>query len=196
MRCLKAMIEQIALDALALRAKLPELTLREGASVVARVAAREAGHGVIVLAGVPLVAKLPPEVETGQTLHLRVAEVTPEQVTLRLDQAAMLAQQQQLAPPAPRPPQVSVGEPPRRGAGGEESATVSLAFDSAVLGRLDLRIDLARGIVSARVDVPSGATLALAEEAAGRLRDALAGTTGRAAQVHVAARRDPFDAYA
>jgi hypothetical protein len=193
---LKAMIERIALDALALRSQLPDLRLREGASVVARVAARQAEHGVIVLAGAPLVAKLPPEIEAGQTLHLKVAEVTPEQVTLRLDQAAMLAQQQQLAPPAPRAPQVTVGEPPRRGAAGEENATVSLAFDSAVLGRLDLRIDLARGIVSARVDVPAGATLALAEEAAGRLRDALAGTTGRAAQVHVAARRDPFDAYA
>jgi hypothetical protein len=195
MRCLKAMIERIALDALALRAKLPELILREGTSVVARVAAREAGHGVIVLAGVPLVAKLPPEVQPGQTLHLQVTDVTQEQVTLRLDQMAMLAQQQ-VAPPSPRPPEVSVGEPPRRGAGGEESATVALAFDSAVLGRLDLRIDLARGIVSARVDAPAGATLELAEEAAGRLRDALGAKTGRAAQVTVAPRRDPFDAYA
>ena len=39
-------------------------------------AAREAAHGVIVLAGVPLVAKPPPELHTGQTLHLRVTEVT------------------------------------------------------------------------------------------------------------------------
>ena len=31
------MIERIALDALALRAQLPKLTLREGGSVVARV---------------------------------------------------------------------------------------------------------------------------------------------------------------
>ena len=54
MRCLKAMIERIALDALALRSQLPDLRLREGASVVARVAARQADHGVIVLAGAPL----------------------------------------------------------------------------------------------------------------------------------------------
>jgi hypothetical protein len=189
------MIEQVALDALALRAKLPELTLRVGSSVVARVAAREAGHGVIVLAGVPLVAKLPPEVQEGQTLHLKVADMTPEQVTLRLDHAAMLAQAQH-APAAPRPPLLTVEEAPRRRAGDEESATVALAFDSAVLGRIDLRVDLARGIVSARVAVPAGPALALAEEAAGRLRDALAEQTGRAAQVHVTARRDPFDAYA
>jgi hypothetical protein len=194
---LKAMIERIALDALALRSQLPDLRLREGANVVARVAARQADHGVIVLAGAPLVAKLPPEVEAGQTLHLKVAEVTAEQVTLRLDHAAMQAQQAQAQPPPElRPPHVTVGEPPRRGAGGEGSATVALAFDSAVLGRLDLRIDLARGIVSARVDVPPGATLELAEAAAGRLRDALAAQTGRAAQVHVSPRHEPFDAYA
>jgi flagellar hook-length control protein FliK len=195
---LKAMIERIALDALALRSQLPDLRLREGASVVARVAARQAEHGVIVLAGAPLVAKLPPEIEAGQTLHLKVAEVTPEQVTLRLDQTAMLAQQQ--AQPAPPPelraPHLTLGEPPRRGASGDESATMTLAFDSALLGRLDLRIDLARGTVSARVDAPPGAALELAESAAGRLRDALAETTGRTAQVTVVPRRDPFDAYA
>jgi len=188
-------IEQIALDALALRAKLPELTLREGASVVARVAAREAGHGVIVLAGVPLVARLPPEIEAGQTLHLVIADVTPEQVTLRLDHQAMLANAP--TPPLPPPAELVVEEPPRRAPGGdEESATVALAFDSAVLGRLDLQVDLARGTVSARVTVPPGASHELAREAAGRLQDALADRTGRAAQVHVTARRDPFDAYA
>jgi hypothetical protein len=188
------MIERIALDALALRTQLPELTLREGSSVVARVAAREAGHGVLVLAGVPLVAQLPPEVQAGQTLHLKVAEITQDQVTLRLDQQAMAAN----APPpaAPPPPRLVVEEPPRRGPGGEESASVALAFDSSVLGRIDLRVDLARGIVSAGVAAPSGPALELATEAAGRLRDALAERTGRAAQVRVTPRREPFDAYA
>jgi hypothetical protein len=188
------MIERIALDALALRTQLPELTLREGSSVVARVAAREAGHGVLVLAGVPLVAQLPPEVEAGQTLHLKVAEVTPDQVTLRLDQQAMLANAP--PPPAPPPPRLVVEEPPRRGTGGDESATVALAFDSAVLGRLDLRVDLARGTVSASVGAPSGPAFELATEAAGRLQDALAERTGRAAQVRVTPRRDPLDTYA
>jgi hypothetical protein len=188
------MIERIALDALSLRSQLPELTLREGSSVVARVAAREAGHGVLVLAGVPLVAQLPPEVQAGQTLHLKVAEVTQDQVTLRLDQQAMAAN----APPPPPPPpaRLTVEEPPRRGQGGEDSASVALAFDSAVLGRIDLRVDLARGIVSASIGAPSGPAYELATEAAGRRQDALAGRTGRAAQVRVTPRRDPFDAYA
>jgi len=141
------------------------------------------------------VAKLPPEVEAGQTLHLKIAEVTADQVTLRLDQPAMLAAAAQ--PPAtPPPPRLVVEEPPRRGAEGEEAATVALAFDSAVLGRLDLRVDLARGTVSAGVVAPPGAALELATEAAARLRDALAERTGRAAQVRVTPRRDPFDAYA
>jgi hypothetical protein len=188
------MIERIAIDALSLRSQLPELTLRAGSSVVARVAAREAGHGVLVLAGVPLVARLPPEVEAGQTLHLRVAEVTADQVTLRLDHEAMLADAP--APPAPPPPRLTVEEPPRRGAAGEESATVALAFDSTVLGRLDLRVDLARGTVSASIGTPPGPAFELAGEAAGRLQDALVERTGRAAQVRVTPRREPFDAYA
>jgi hypothetical protein len=188
------MLEPIAVDALALRARLPELTLRVGSTVVARVDARQADHGVIVLAGVPLVAKLPPEVEAGQTLHLVVADVTPEQLTLRLDHQAMAAQAP--APPPPPPPELKVADPPRRAPGDEEGATVALAFESAVLGRLDLRIDLARASVSARVTAPPGATAELAEAAAERLRAALAERTGRAAQVTVAARRDPFDAYA
>jgi hypothetical protein len=192
----RSMIERVALDALLLRTKLPELTLREGMAVVARVAARGRQHGVIVLAGPPLTAQLPPEVQAGQTLHLRVAEVTPEQVTLRLDPQAAAPAGWAAAPLEPRPPRLSVHEPPRRSAGDEHGVTVALEFDSDVLGRLDLRIDLARGTVSAAVAAPPGAALELATAAADRLEGALAAKTGRAAQVRVSARRDPFDAYA
>jgi len=88
------MIDRVALDALLLRAQFPDLRLREGASVVARVASRAETHGVIVLAGVPLTAELPPEVRAGETLHLRVQDVSDERVTLRLDpQAAQAAPQ-------------------------------------------------------------------------------------------------------
>ena len=191
----RRMIDRVALDALMLRTQLPDLSLREGTSVVARVASRGEAHGVIVLAGVPLTARLPPEVQAGQTLHLKIAEVTPEQVTLRMDPDAAVP----LPPPAPlppRPPALAVREPPRRGADGEDSATVALSFDSAVLGRLDLRIDLARGTVRAAVEAPHGQALTLATEAAGRLEQALAGTTGRPATVRVTSRHEPFDAYA
>jgi hypothetical protein len=82
-------------------------------------------------------------------------------------------------PPALREPQLAVQESPRRGGGGEESATVSLSFDFALLGRLDLRIDLARDTVIAGIAAPPGAALELAEAAAGQLKDALADKTRR-----------------
>ena len=194
------MIDRVALDALLLRAQFPDLRLREGASVVARVASRAETHGVIVLAGVPLTAELPPEVRAGETLHLRVQDVSDERVTLRLDpqaaQAAPPPVQDPGAPP-PRPAQLAVEEPPRRPPGGAEgSAGVSLSFDSSVLGRLDLRIDLTRGSVQATVEAPAGRSFELANEAAARLQDALAAKTARPAAVRVTARRQPFDAYA
>ena len=195
------MIDRVALDALLLRAQFPDLRLREGASVVARVASRAETHGVIVLAGVPLTAELPPEVRPGETLHLRVQDVSDERVTLRLDpqaaQAAPPPVQDPGAPPPPRPAQLAVEEPPRRPPGGAEgSAGVALSFDSSVLGRLDLRIDLTRGSVQATVEAPAGRSFELANEAAARLQDALAAKTARPAAVRVTARRQPFDAYA
>ena len=195
------MIDRVALDALLLRAQFPDLRLREGASVVARVASRAETHGVIVLAGVPLTAELPPEVRAGETLHLRVQDVSDERVTLRLDPQAAQAAPQPVqdpgAPPSPRPAQLAVEEPPRRPPGGAEgSAGVSLSFDSSVLGRLDLRIDLTRGSVQATVEAPAGRSFELASEAAARLQDALAVKTARPAAVRVTARRQPFDAYA
>jgi len=190
------MIDRVSLDALTLRAQFPELTLREGASVVARVASRGEGRGVIVLAGVPLSAELPPEVREGETLQLRVQEVTAERVTLRLDPQHPAG----VAPPPPAPPRparLAVTDPPRRPPGSDEgSATVALAFESAVLGRLDLRIELSRGAVQVAVEAPAGPGYDRAAAGAGRLQDALAGRTARPASVRVSPRREPFDAYA
>jgi hypothetical protein len=193
------MIDRVALDALLLRTQFPDLRLREGTSVVARVASRAEAHGVIVLAGVPLTAELPPEVREGDVLHLRVQDVSEERITLRLDPQAAQAAQAAAAPPpqTARPPRLAVAEPPRRPpGGGEDAATVTLAFDSAVLGRLDLRIDLTRGGVQAAVEAPAGRAFDLAAEAATRLQDALAARTARPATVRVSPRREPFDAYA
>ncbi|NUT55575.1 MAG: hypothetical protein HOQ03_06300, partial [Thermoleophilia bacterium] len=72
-----------------LRAQLPEVTLREGQSVIARVASRGEGHGVLVLAGIPLTAQLPDGIESGATLKLRIEEVSPERVVLRMDAQAV-----------------------------------------------------------------------------------------------------------
>src|SRR4051794_26881478 len=109
------MVDPIAVAAALLRAQLPDVPLREGAPLMARVASRGEQHAVIVLAGIPLTAQVPPEIQAGATLKLKVQEVTPERVTLRIDPAqpptVPLA-----APPPPAPPrvQVAVEEPPAR----------------------------------------------------------------------------------
>jgi hypothetical protein len=187
----------VAVKTLLLQEAMPELTLRPGASVVARVASRGDQHGVLVLAGVPLTALLPEEAKAGATLRLKVTEVTPERVTLQLDGPPLL-------PPGAEPPpprrdataRVAVQDPPRRrGAGADERSSVALTFESAALGRLDLRIELTAGTVEVVVDAPA-AVHDLVQRDAGRLRDALTVRTERAAAVTVRPRREPVDLYA
>lgn len=179
-----------------LRGQLPDLTLREGSAVMARVASRGEGHGVIVLAGIPLTARLPDGVEAGATLRLQVEEVGPERVVLRIDPQAV--DPLTAAPPAP-PPQarVAVGEPPRRTGGGEEGgASVALTFDSPALGRIDLRIDLAAAGVHVGVEAPAGRAFEAADGGSERLRAILEDTLRRSASVRVTPRREPLDVYA
>ncbi len=49
----------VSVQTLLLKTQLPEVTLREGTSVVARVLSRGENHGVLVIAGIPLTATLP-----------------------------------------------------------------------------------------------------------------------------------------
>jgi hypothetical protein len=187
----------VAVKTLLLQEAMPDLSLRPGSSVVARVASRGDRHGVLVLAGVPLTAQLPDGVEAGSTLRLKVAEVTPERVTLQIESPPLLPGRLE-APPPPRlgDARVLVEEAPRRRReGGEDVAGVTLAFESEALGRLDLRIELRAGRVDVTVDVPAAAHDAVAG-AAGRLRDGLTVRTERAAAVHVRPRREPVDLYA
>ena len=180
-----------------LKAQFPELVLRPGTSVVARVASRGEGHGVLVIAGIPLTARMPPEVgATGDTLRLNVSDVTPERVTLQLDQTAASA-----APPLPDPnagkARVQVEDPPRTvRVGDEERSSVTLSFSSDALGRLDLRLEVGGERVQAAVETPAGRTFALADAAAERLRDGLLARTGLQAEVRVTPRREPLDLYA
>ncbi len=99
--------------------------------------------------------------------------------------------------PAPPPPHVAVGEPPRRNRGSDEgSAGVTLSFVSAALGRLDLRVDVGRSGVSVEVDTPPGQALELASTAAPELKDALEQQVGGRASVSIKPRREPLDLYA
>jgi hypothetical protein len=186
----------VGIQTLLLRTQLPEVTLRPGTSVVARVLSRGEHHGVLVIAGVPLSAQLPEEVgTTGETLRLTVSEVTPDRVTLRLDQIVNPAAQPP-PPPADRP-RVTVQEPPRTvRVGGEERSTVALSFTSPALGRLDLRLELAGTRLSAAIEAPAGRSFALADAAAGRLQEGLQARTGLEAAVEITPRREPLDLYA
>ena len=78
-------MQPIAVTAQLLRAQLPDLPLREGATLLARVASRGESNAVIVLAGIPLTAQVPPEVQAGATLRLKVQEITAERITLQID---------------------------------------------------------------------------------------------------------------
>lgn len=178
-------------DAALLRTELPDLVLRPGHSVVARVASRGEGPlGVLVLAGVPLRASLPDEVKAGETLRLTVAEVSPERVVLRMDAAALAMAAPAPAPAQAPPPRVAVDEPPRRRRGGGDEATVALRFETPALGRLDLRVELTAGVVRATIGAAPGRSFDLADGRSAVLRDALAAKTARQASVRVVPRRE------
>ena len=159
---------------------------------------------MIVLAGVPLDRRAArPRCEPARRCSCSVQEVTAERVTLQLDPQAAQARRRPSRPPPHRRRRGPRRSPSRsrRGAraGGEEAVRRASrsAFDSSVLGRLDLRLELARGSVQATVEAPAGRSFELASEAAARLQDALAredGPPGRRAGDR--APRSRFDAYA
>ena len=190
------MVDQVvAVKTLLLQTQLPDVQLRPGTSVVARVLSRGEQHGVLVIAGIPLTAELPKEVgRTGETLRLAVSDVTPERVTLQLQEVV----QQPAAPPQAPTARVEVEEQARTvRVGGEERHTVALSFSSEALGRLDLRLEVVTGArVHASVEAPAGRSYELADAASGRLQDGLNARTGLEAEVHITPRREPLDVYA
>src|SRR4051812_28531092 len=102
-------MDPIAVNPALLRNQLPDVPLREGATMMARVASRNDTHAVLVIAGVPVSAQLPPEVAPGATLKLRVQEVTPQRVTLRIEPPP--GEPVPAARPAPPPPPVGYARP-------------------------------------------------------------------------------------
>jgi hypothetical protein len=189
-------MESIAVAAALLREQLPDVTLRAGSTVMARVASKHEGHAVLILAGIPLTAKVPADVESGATLRLKVREVTAERVTLQLDpQPAAVAVPPGQAPQAPAA-KVTVEEPPQRGRGadGRPADIVSLAFHSPTLGRIDLRLELRGEHLLTEVTTAAGPALDAAERSRERLRANLT-AVGLDPTVLVRPRREPFDVY-
>lgn len=191
-------MDPIAVTAALLREQLPDVPLRPGATLMARVASRGEQHAVIVLAGIPVTARVPEGIESGATLRLKVQEVTPERITLQIDPGAPVVAP--AAPPAAarQPARITVEEPParRRGADGEPADVVALAFHSPALGRLDLRLELREGRrLLADVGAAAGAPHDLVSADAERLRAKLI-AAGLEPTVRVRPRRRSFDAYA
>ena len=193
----------LRVEAALLRAVLPDLVLREGMRVVASVAERAGQKGIIVLAGTPLAAQLPDDVQVGDVLRLVVAESTGDRVVLRIaDQAAAAPLPPPVAVPVPLPggAQARILVDERDGAGGDaprEQHELRLTYASTTLGRLELHLALAGGeALRVNVRARAGESFELAERHAAELTEALVTATGKPAQVTVSARHDPLDVYA
>jgi hypothetical protein len=157
----------VSLDVALLKLQLPELVLRPGMQVVARVASRGDGQSAsIVLAGALLKATVPDEVAVGDTLKLTVADTSPERIVLKLDGLDPSMAAAALAVPTPEP-ELRRADPdaggPAGGRGDDGRPGVSLVYETPALGRLVA---------------------------------ALEAKTGTPATVRVNPRREPFDAYA
>ena len=190
-------MEILSVNAALLRAQLPELVLRPGTTMVARVLEHTGRQGFISLAGMRLAAELPEQVQAGQTLRLAVQDATPERLVLKL-----LPDPATTAPAVPIPlpgggqAHIYVREREGEGRGERGHPAVALDYESPELGTLQLSLELEPGAVLARVGVREGGPLALAREEAEGLRQSLETAVGLPARVRIDPRRDPFDAYA
>src|SRR3954471_6719229 len=131
-------MDVLRVQAALLRANMPELVLRPGLMLPAKVLERAGQHGILLLAGTPLSAELPDELQAGARLRLRVEEVGPDRVVLRaVDTPAGPAAQQPLQPPPDlalalpggHQAEVRVTERAREDRGDREPAAVALDYD-------------------------------------------------------------------
>jgi hypothetical protein len=189
-------MDLLRVEAALLRAQLPELTLRPGMTLPARVMERHGQMGLLLLAGTPLSAQLPDELRAGDRLRLRVEDVG-EQIVLRRVEAPASQQQQatpppELALPLPggRQAEVRVTDKAEEDRGAGEPVMVGLTYDSPALGTVDLKLVQQPG--GAGLQVTVGAAVGAAEErvrgAAEELRRALGEATGLPATVRVVGR--------
>src|SRR3954468_20043003 len=93
-------MQPVAVQLIQLQQMLPDVTLRVGQTLVARVAERHDQKGILMLAGKPLVAELPENVRPGDVLKLAVKDITPDKVVMQMreGQEAQQPQQQNVIP--------------------------------------------------------------------------------------------------
>src|SRR3954453_18861447 len=198
-------VQLVLLKALAgMGTRAQEQPLREGAVLPARVL-RTHPAGAILLDGVRLAATLPEGLEPGALVRVKVREASAEKLVLQV-----IEHVEAPAPPAAasaaRPmPTIAVALPggaaaqllvqPDDEGGGSAGAprarsTVTLRYESAGLGRVDLALTLEGGAVRAVAHAPAGEVAERLRAATGDLREALSGALGRPASVDIVARAE------
>jgi hypothetical protein len=173
---------EITPELILLRTALASPALRPGAVVAARVIDR----GVLSLLGARVAATLPDDVRPGDVLKLHVKEATPERILLQVVQQPPPMATGAVMLPGGSTARVIEEDEEESGAGGRTERAVTLRYDSATLGRLDIRLSAAGATVHASEGPPADAARAAAGELAGALR----------APVAVIARRSALDAQA
>jgi hypothetical protein len=195
-------MQPIAVQLITLQQVMPDVTLRLGQSLLARVAERHGDRGILMIAGQPLVATLPENVRAGDVLKLAVRDVTAEQVVMQMHEGKEAAQAQQgsqnaipLAFPGAAPSQIIVDDEASGGDGTGEGdvSTVAITYESPALGAMNFRIGMDGSRVVVEVRTAAGAPLEIATAAAETLRDRLAYATERAASVTVSPRPGSFN---
>ncbi|MFL5883952.1 MAG: hypothetical protein ACJ77M_02680 [Thermoleophilaceae bacterium] len=195
-------MEAIQLSAALLRNQAPELVLRLGSTVAARVLERHGARGLITIGNAVLAAELPEQVSAGQTLRLLVQDATGDRVTLKLVEQQQAQQAQQpsaVSVPLPNGSnaRVHVDEDASEEGGGRGAEhSVAVTYNSPSLGSMQFRLSVDGRAVAVTVRTAPGAPFDMAQERATELREALARATGRAAQVTVLPREEPVDLYA
>src|SRR3954453_3607781 len=190
-------MDLLRVEAALLRAQLPELTLRPGMTLPGRVMERHGQMGLLMLAGTPLAAQLPDDLQAGDRLPLGCEDVG-EQVVLRTVDTPATAGTQAATPPPElalplpggRQAEVRVTEQADERRAENEPAAVALRYDSPALGTLDLRLvqQPGGGGMQVTIGATAGAPDDYARAAAEELRRALTEASGLGPSVRVIAR--------
>jgi len=180
-----------------------DFPLKPGTILPARVLDRS----TIALAGARMAATLPPGLEPGQALRVRVREASHEKLVLQVvDQPAAAEQASSAVPLAataavPLPGGASARllvDPDEEGSsdgGGAARRSITLRYESPGLGRLDLALTLDPGVVSAVAHAPAEVAERL-RAGVPELRDALGAAAQRPASVTVVARQETLNVQA
>src|ERR1700712_3527439 len=174
----------LQLEAALLRRQMPDLLLKPGMTLMARVSERQGRHGIIVLAGTPLVAQLPDEVQAGGKLRLMGGGTRGERVTMKLmnEQPTAPPQTPTIGLPMPDGTQARFSVEEREEGGGAsgddpEHASITISYVAPALGNVGLRLKLVPGGVTVEATLAAGRPVELAEDAVDELRSRLSAAT-------------------